>query len=376
MTDRDLRSLRDANAVRYRIAATAVEVQFGSGPASEVLRRELSLYPETDLPAEVVIRINPPDPRPEVLARNPSTHRIFEDGFAADFGRYSVSWRRSDVLLVDMLDYDEARRSLARKFVNIDFAHPFEDIGRIFHEIVLVPTVFMHFHARCAIVHGSAVRSPEGRGILVTGTGGVGKTSLMLGLVRERGWRFMSDDIAFVGADGRLWLNGAYPKIYAYNAIGDGSLGAAVMAGRSVADKLQWSIRQRMGRSRVRRRMDPRKLGTAGVAPNAPLERVYVICRRARSSIGMEEIAPAAAVEMSMSLIQAEYGVIVNHLHWQQFNAGVLGQQPAPALESILGGMRSTLQCALGGAQCFLLNVPLDDSARQLQDGFLSLSGF
>ena len=372
MTGPENRDLVDGERARYSIASTTVELQFGRGPASEILRREMSVYARTDSSPEAVIRISPPVHASRTLARNPSIHNVTDNGFVADFGRYSVAWSKKEYISVDLVGYDEHRKNLLRKLANIEFAHPFEDIGRIFHEIVLIPTIFMYFSERCAIAHASAVRSRDGRGILVTGTGGVGKTSLMLSLVQHHGWQFISDDISFVGSDGTLWINGAYPKIYAYNVDENDPLWSTLMRGRSLIDRMQWNVKRYAGRSRVRRRLDPRALGSNDVAQRVRLDTVYVICRRQVDKIRLERLPAEKTVDLSLSLLQPEYGVIVNHLHWHEFNLKALGKPSCITLGSVLSNMRNVLLNAYRMADCFLMSVPLDYSTKRLQSEFLS----
>jgi hypothetical protein len=363
----------DTNA-RYQIASTSVEVQYGSGPSSALLRHEMKGYPASGKPAELVIRINPPNEETPVVARNPQLHCVTPGGFTADFGRYQVRWNAADPVVVDLLNFDEHRKSIVRKIWSMGYTHPFEGIGQIFHEIVLIPTLFMYFNQRLAVLHGSAVQKPDGGGLLVTGTGGVGKTSLMLDLVRERGCRFISDDMSLLDSEGNLWANRSFPKIYAYNVVGDTALLTTLMKGRSVADRLQWGLKQRSGRSKVRRRVDPEDLFAGNVADTAALDTVYLICRRAVKKVEVHEISANDAIDVELALLQAEYPVIFNQLHWHRFNLKTLGQAPGLDSTQVLSNLRTVLSSAFESRRTVVLNVPLDCSARRLQTEFAAVS--
>ncbi len=60
------------------------------------------------------------------------------------------------------------------------------------------------------LFHGAALASPEGRGVILAGAAGLGKTTLTLALL-DRGFGFLSDDVAAVGrSDGRLY---PFPRV-------------------------------------------------------------------------------------------------------------------------------------------------------------------
>lgn len=55
------------------------------------------------------------------------------------------------------------------------------------------------------LFHGAALSTPAGQGVVLAGDAGLGKSTLTLALL-ERGWGFLSDDVAAVDrADGRLY---------------------------------------------------------------------------------------------------------------------------------------------------------------------------
>lgn len=94
------------------------------------------------------------------------------------------------------------------------------------------------------LLHAAALRAPDGRGVILAGSSGLGKTTLTLGLLR-RGFGFLSDDIAALRRrDG--WLDpfprrlgvrppGARPgekQAVDIDALAPGGLAAACPAGR------------------------------------------------------------------------------------------------------------------------------------------------
>src|SRR5690606_41041284 len=117
--------------------------------------------------------------------------------------------------------------------------------GMVFHELALVPAA--HWLSDVAVVHASAMAGPSGEVTLIGGTGGVGKTSLMLDLCLRRGFTFMADDISIVGADGWVHPNLAYRKIYAYHLQDNPELARRVFQGRRLVHREHCGLPRRPG---------------------------------------------------------------------------------------------------------------------------------
>lgn len=58
--------------------------------------------------------------------------------------------------------------------------------------------------AGATIVHGAAVADENGRTLLFPSWGGVGKTALVTGFVRDRGWKLLGDDLSYLSRDGTV----------------------------------------------------------------------------------------------------------------------------------------------------------------------------
>lgn len=114
----------------------------------------------------------------------------------------------------------------------------------------------------------------DGRAVAVIGWGGIGKTTAMLKLATEDGWRFLSDDLVAIDADGVLWRNPKRLQVYAYNVRGQPLLRKALLRDRSPLDRLTWAARARIfGPKHVRRRVSAEwLLGEDAVSARAQLE--------------------------------------------------------------------------------------------------------
>jgi len=325
----------------------------------DVLTRETASYPRLSAgeAADIVIRMlgdKDADPTP-VRAMNPSIHREYADGFRADWPYFSATWRRSpESVAVDM----RVRRrfqSWYRKLRNAEFHSPEQDIGKFLHELVLVGTAQMFFSNRLLFLHGSGLTDPDGRGVVIGGTGGVGKTSLALELGRRADYRFLADDLVGVGAEGTVYYNGSWPKIYAYNTAGDRDLEQAILRGHTSANRLHWRLLKRFP-SRVRRAVEPGSL-FGEPSESAPLRRLYLVFRTDVADISVSFCPPTDAAILWARVCHIELGELGRHVAWSAYNRSLLGLPPLVpdwGPEAWAAKLVSRLACA----NCYTVRVP------------------
>jgi hypothetical protein len=110
------------------------------------------------------------------------------------------------------------------------------------------------------LVHASAVTGPSGDAVLILGRGGAGKTSAstQLYIRQPERWRYMSDDLAVLSADGILYRSPVPLNIFPYNTERFPELWDLLAAEMSPWDRLQWSLRRRiLGAAATARRRPP-----------------------------------------------------------------------------------------------------------------------
>lgn len=149
----------------------------------------------------------------------------------------------------------------------------------VLYEIV-DPLLWCAMLARDAtFVHAGAVADPEGRGILLLGLGGVGKSTTVLDLVCNEGWSYLSDDLAIVDSTSTIVRYPKYLQVYAYNTDAVPGLEHRMLAGRSVADRAHWRLRRRLlGAKQARRRVPAARIaGSSHVTDSAPLSAAFFL---------------------------------------------------------------------------------------------------
>ncbi|MCK5745695.1 MAG: hypothetical protein KAH44_05745, partial [Oricola sp.] len=206
-----------------------------------------------------------------------------------------------------------------------------------------------------SFMHASAF-TKDGCTIGVLGEGGVGKTSAMLSLCRNGGWRYLSDDLAVIDEAGIVYRSPAHLQVYAYNTEGDPDLEARVLSGRSMFDRVQWNARRTLlGKSAVRRRMSAEALfGSANVAQSAPLTNLIFLQRSGNADPIVRHItAKEAAAHMAP--------IITKEIRPYEQAYAALGGDELLHLESPEGVEQQTreiLEMAFAKATPQLISVP------------------
>ncbi len=351
-----------AQILALRMLGRDVRIELDGSPGARVLEQELALYPAASPASEPELRFKWGTILHEDGRRaNPRIHEEFSDGFLAHFTTADVRFRVDDGRLRRVeLTIPPSHRliSTLRKALDMQFASREERAGMVFHELALVPAA--HWLSDVAVVHASAMAGPSGEVTLIGGTGGVGKTSLMLDLCLRRGFTFMADDISIVGADGWVHPNLAYPKIYAYNLQDNPELARRVFQGRRFADRVHWGLHRRRGLQFVRRRLAPDKLFGAYSATGGRLSRYFVLVREDRPNIDITELGAAQAAAVSVEVMPSEYAHFYNHLHWHAYHRRLDGKEPTITPQDVHARWRRLLGAVFQGVRCYMVRVPLN----------------
>jgi hypothetical protein len=276
---------------------------------------------------------------------------LSEQQFDTIYGRFlRARWDVSDHPASVTISPMRSPLRLIRPLVDLE-GHPIHpDVGRIIHERV-VPSFVQLFRAdRLCFVHGAAMADARGRGLLISGVGGVGKTSLALELGRNHGWSFISDDMVPIDRAGMMHLNANRPKLYAYNVLGDPDLEAQLLARDGWLGRIQWHMRKRWP-SYVRREIDPEEL-YPGITATAPLTWMIIVERANVDRIVWEPISATDAAGLSVEILESELVKVSPDI--DRFNSkGITPNTWDPKV------WNTTLKDGFGKAELFSVRVPL-----------------
>lgn len=338
-----------------------VRIELDGSEGARVLAHELSMYPTpTSInDADLVFRYGPV-PSEGGRRVNPRTHEEYSDGFLAHFTTADVRFRvgNGDLTSVDVHVPPSTRlMSSIRKSLDMQFSTRIERVGMVFHELAFVPAA--HWLRDISVVHASALANRAGDVTLIGGTGGVGKTSLMLELCLHGDFDFLADDISFIGEDGWVHPNLAYPKIYAYNLEDNPELAQRVLRGRSFSDRLHWSVHRRRGAQFVRRRLAPDRLFGSFSTSGGRLSRYIVLVREDRPNVTIHQMDAESAAAVSVSVMPPEYSHFYNHLSWHAYHRRLSGKEPSIMPSAVHERWNRLLRSVFEDVQCYMVKVPL-----------------
>ncbi len=217
-----------------------------------------------------------------------------------------------------------------------------------------------------SFIHASSLEK-DGKAILFVAAGGIGKTGIMLQMLKQEGWRYLSDDLSIVGSDGRVYFNPKYIQIYPYNIKNDAELYDLLMKGRGVFDKLNWFYRKyRYGEDSVRRRVDPKKFfGTEKISKDARINKVVNFVRTKVTTFEINEINSDLISQMASEILAFE---INPFFKYSCLCNGGGPDSPLPKIEETKERSIKRFLEIFKNTPCYQLKIPLEASPLDLYD--------
>lgn len=177
------------------------------------------------------------------------------------------------------------QRLLHPRYVDVDELDALEFLFRGFQPMAQLGLLSK---ARTFLHASSFVHRASGQGVLVSGWGGVGKTTTCAHLILGgRGdYAFLADDMSILSSSGRLHQNPMGIHLFPYNTAGYQRLQEVVRERMSWLERCHWEIRRRwLGSDRVVRRLAPQVLYSRRLADSAEVG-LSLVLRRTASTEG------------------------------------------------------------------------------------------
>jgi hypothetical protein len=348
----------------------------GSGPVLPFLQREFASQPSTaadraDLQIEFV-----PDLPPLGSHVHVAPLRVGAERYEVEQGRlrYQVASVKGGLhVMVHTLPLRGRGRIVppwVSRLRDWNYLLPHEQVAKSF-----MYNVFDHLsqiallESASSYIHASSMEK-DGSAVALLAWGGVGKTSSMLKLVLEHGWRYLSDDLGLIGADGKVWATPKHLQVYGYNVAGQLHLRARLLAGRSPADRLAWEFRlRRRGPRAVRRRVSPTQLlGVERVAQSGQLRAAAFLERSTVRVPRLRSLSRDDLVRRAVSVLSSELDP------YARLAAAMFSASHHPILPDATSLRRRTsevLERAFSDVEPVLVEVPLRADPNELAE-FLS----
>jgi hypothetical protein len=220
-----------------------------------------------------------------------------------------------------------------------------------------------------SFMHASSMER-EGRGLAVVGWGGVGKTTSVLKLVIENGWKFLSDDLGIIDDAGNITRAPKRLQVHGYNLEGQPTIRDRVLHKRDLFDQLSWMyMLRRRGVKGVRRRISPQVLfGEAALGCGTKLTDLIYLERTDGDKPTLHDMHPAEVARRISAIVMAEiepYGAI-----YREAEAGGAKFMTRPS--KVQAHTRDVLHKAFSSARTRLIRVGRNPDPNRLTDLILS----
>lgn len=299
----------------------------------------------------------------EALSSNPSLIGVCNKGFYQNLGYAKLFWDLSELnnntigvkIIVPKSENSVFKRSI-RRFLSIGYEVFPENIGQVMHELVFVPTTF--FFQDKVLIHGSCLHNNKANStVIFGGTGGVGKTSSLLEMGKDKNWVFLSDDIVVIDENRVIYPNYAYPKIYAYNTLDDKELERSIQNEKSLTSNLQWKLKKKRNPASVRR-ITPNLLYKTEYAELPLKTNLFLFRGKYDGDITVEKINSLKSSLLEENIIFPEYEAVFKFIKWYEYNADALGIETKVKFEDILLRYRQMYNKIFTSTENYIVKIP------------------
>lgn len=333
------------------------------------IEKSLSFYNDDTSKTEKKLKINIKDNYDAksfgYKSSNPKIIKVNEKGFSMKF-QVMIFWDlenlKENQLTVDIYLLERQKSMFKKsisKFLSMGFEKVTDIMDQILHELVLVPSTF--FFQDKVIIHGSCLYNKKyDKSVVFGGTGGVGKTSSLIEMGKDHDWVFLSDDIVVVDESGKIYPNYAYPKIYAYNTIGDKNFEKEILKNKSFMNKFQWRFWKKINPARVRRRISPSLLYNSEFVSPKLDENLFLFRGNFDEDISFEKKDAKSSSDFEKNIILTEYESIYKFIKWYEYNAKALGFEPHITFDEIVKNYEEKYNKIFSNTNNYI--VKIDDS--------------
>ncbi len=196
-------------------------------------------------------------------------------------------------------------------------------------------------------------------GILLSGTGGCGKTSTMMELLSRPGWKYLAEDFGVAGSNGVLWSAPKHACVYHTDALHGNDHIAHALAGLPSAEMRSWKRSVRAGNNPRHHFASQELFGADGVAKSAPLTKAAFLSR----CYDVEQVTSVSASpeELGQRICAASFREL-KELYEILCNIRAVADEDCrsayPSLDDLQQKYLRILVPALERAECSVLLVP------------------
>lgn len=216
----------------------------------------------------------------------------------------------------------------------------------------------------CVFVH-SGMMAKDGVGIVLSGTGGCGKTSNMMELISNgSGYKYISEDFGIISKEGFLYDMQKKAAIYSTDVKWGNPILVNAIKSLPLIQRIEWNIKKRLGRIPVRY-FSPKELFGDNIAPTARLDKIFYL-RRVMTE-GKASSSPMDKDEISERVKTASFREL-KELYELLCNIRAVGGKTYwdnyPSVHELEDWYLSILKPVLTKARCFELVLPSNSNPK------------
>lgn len=273
---------------------------------------------------------------------------------------YKVSLERLDII-----------KSFLR-FINWNYLKPEEVLAKNFlYDVFDYISQIELLSQNASYIHSSAFVK-EDQCMVITGRGGIGKSSLLLKSVLEKEWKYISDDLAVVGENGKIWRTPKKLQIYGYNLEGEKNISDALLKDRNIFDLLAWYARFYLkGGKRVRRRVSASEIfGDEYVMNFSFISKIFFLEKAECNKFSISNMSIEEFSNRSAYVLVSEINPFLN-ISLALYSSG--NSRMIPKVSEMISLTESVYLKSLKGIDCYLVAVPINATPSDLSIFFSSI---
>ena len=297
------------------------------------------------------------------ISFNRNTFYIKKGGFSYSVKNLFVLEKSTELVLYPQAYKDNVIRSLKRSLISLYRGrivgphNQYEDFVRNVANYSCLWYVFaLSFMKKESVFLHCGMMAKDGKGIILTGTSGCGKTSTMLDMITNSGYKFMAEDFGILNSQGILYDMPKKAAIYQSDVKwGNKELVAAVNRLCS-REKLEWRLKLKTNPLRY---FKPCEIFGEKIEHVAQLEKIFILKRTLQGTeiecheIGYEQLAERAKTA-SFREIKELYEILTNI----RAVGGDSYYADYPSIYELEQRYLAIILPALKGVKCFEIAVP------------------
>jgi len=246
----------------------------------------------------------------------------------------------------------------------------YSNLNRLIKSFILSYAVFWNVFQlgllknNYSFIHGSSFQKNQ-HGFLLTGTGGSGKTSIIMNLLKHKEIRYLSEDFAIIGSDGTTFYNPKSISLYRTDIDKGNFLVSQAIENLSPELKRKWKILTSVSSNNQLVKISPRTLfSNEKIGTSCNLKNLFYLTRENSTSISVQELSSDEFVKRSVQASLVELKSLSEVL--KRITANSPLTYPYKTDFEISDIMTGIYMKAISDSNCYILHIPKNESSENI----------